>query len=167
MKLKRSKKKDLVQKIKKLIELSKSIAISNFSKVTANSFNDLRKTCRKELITIQIFPNSLMKIAFSKTQHKFLKKEFSGPIVVAFSQKVPKILISLLKEFSKKNPTFSIKSVSFENKLIKGNKISLLSNISTKKESICLFLSFLIETSVIRLIRIMFMIQILKSKSSR
>ncbi|WP_343154809.1 50S ribosomal protein L10 [Buchnera aphidicola (Pseudoregma panicola)] len=152
------KKKKLVEKISNFTKKAQSAIIINFSKITANEINSLRKKSSKKDIIIKIIKNTLLKISIKNTKFECLKKKIKGPTLIAYSIKHPGSAARLFKKFEKKNPNFKSIVGSFEGKIISTLE---LSTMPTYKESIIKLINFLKEICIIRLIKI---INIIKNK---
>ncbi|BGI51273.1 MAG: 50S ribosomal protein L10 [Buchnera aphidicola (Ceratovacuna japonica)] len=152
------KKKNIIKEIKNFAIKAQSAIIINFSGITSNEINTLRKKSYKKDIIIKIIKNTLLKISIKNTNLKCLKKKIKGPTLVAYSIKHPGSAARLFKKFEKKNSRFKPIIGSFEGKTI---SVSELSTIPTYKEAIVKLINFFKEICIIRLMKI---INIIKNK---
>ncbi|WP_343189116.1 50S ribosomal protein L10 [Buchnera aphidicola (Chaitoregma tattakana)] len=154
------KKKKIIKNIYKFSKYAKSAIIANFSKITSNEINYLRKISLKRDVVIKIIKNTLLKISIKNTNLQCLKKEIKGPTLIAYSMKHPGSAARLFKEFKKKCSNFKPKIGSFSGKII---SILELSTMLTHKESIIKLINFFREICIMRLIKI---INIIKNKKN-
>ncbi|WMC18805.1 MAG: 50S ribosomal protein L10 [Enterobacteriaceae bacterium PSpicST2] len=153
MKLK--KKKEIILKIKKIINKSLSIVISNHKYINSNIINNLRKKARIMYVKVLLIRNTLLKIAFENTKFSFLKKYISGNNIICFSIKNPAFSARLCKEFENKNKNFKIKLAAFNGKIIKKENINKLAMLPTLNEILSKLIYVLKEISIIKFLRVL------------
>ncbi|MFI4819153.1 MAG: 50S ribosomal protein L10 [Enterobacterales bacterium] len=143
--------KEIIEKSKKAI----SIVIAQYSGVTSNQMNELRKLCIKKNVYIKVIKNTLMKKIIRKTTFKCLENIFLGQNIIALSNDNPGDAARLFKKFSKKNSFLKIRNASFEGKKIELSQISFLSDMPTYLESISMLIFIIKELCILKLIRIL------------
>lgn len=158
MKLDFQSKQKIVEKINKVIKSSISIVVADFCKICAKNMNELRKISRINKIEIFVVRNTLASLAFDKTKYKFFERIFFGQTIIAFSKKEPSLGARLFIEFSKKNSGFKIKGAGFDGKFYSSDKINVLASIPTYNEGVSKLMLIFLESSINRLIRIIFAI---------
>ncbi len=104
--VKRSEKKDFVSKLKDEISNSSSIIVAEYSGLSVNESESLRKEMRANGAKFKVTKNRLTKIAISETQFKDISELFKGPTAIAYSDDAvapAKVAVSFEKKFEKFN----------------------------------------------------------------
>lgn len=148
-------KKQIVNEISKIISKSLSIVIINICGIEVNKITELRKECIKKKVYLKIVQNNLLKISIKNTKYECLKNNIIGPIMIACSLDHPGTAARLLKYFLKENKNLNIKAASFEGKLITSDKIDILANLPTYKESLINLIKILKEITIGKFIKLL------------
>lgn len=151
-------KKTIVAKINEISKKSLSAVIADFSGVSANDINILRKNARQSDVYICVIRNTLLSRAINETQFECFKTMLTGATLIAYSLKEANTSARLLKNFSKLNANLKIKAAVFEKKLILADKIDLLANQLSHNEAIEKLIFIIQEASVGKLVRTFFFI---------
>ncbi|MCR3756199.1 MAG: 50S ribosomal subunit protein L10 [Candidatus Westeberhardia cardiocondylae] len=159
MSLNIEKKKLIVSEIKDIVNRSISIVIADFSGVTANGINRLRKISRDcSGIYIKVISNSLFCRIIKDTHFDCLQSVISGPILVGFSLYDPGKISRLFLEYCNSDKNFKIVAASFEKKIILSSNIDLLANLPTRKEGILYMLFVMREIALGKIVRILYLL---------
>ncbi|UDG80271.1 50S ribosomal protein L10 [Candidatus Annandia pinicola] len=148
-------KKKIVNKISKIISKSLSIIIISICGIEVNKITELRKKCIKNKVYLKIVQNNLLKISIKNTKYECLENNIVGPTMMVCSLEHPGTAARLLKDFLKENKKLSIKAASFEGKLITSDKIDILTNLPTYKESLINLINILKEISIGKFIKLL------------
>ena len=123
--MKRSEKKDFVSSLKDDFSNATSVIVAEYSGLTVNETEQLRKEMRDNGAKFKVTKNRLTKLAISETQFKEISELFKGPTAIAYSDDAvapAKVAVSFEKKFEK----FKLSAeVIMERKLIKKKLIFL------------------------------------------
>ena len=131
-------KKKIIKEVKNLALQAKSVAIDNYSGVSANQMNYLRKQARQNNIYLKVIQNNLAKIAIKGTKFKCMHNKIKGTLLMAFTED-PSLIAKLFCKFIKKNQSLKIGNISFNNEMFEKEKLIELSQLPSKQEIIIEF----------------------------
>ncbi len=158
------KKKKYILDIKKIINESSSLVVLNYNNISSNDLNEFRKKLRKNKSFVLVINNNLFKISILDTKLYFLKKFFSGSIIICYTKKKYGLLSKILyKSFSKYNKKFLLKAVCIKKKLISFDIYKKLSFLFNKKKSLEYLIFYLKNISIIKILRILLFIKNIRS----
>ncbi len=83
--MKRSEKKEFVQKLKDEIDISSSVIVAHYSGLTVEESEQLRSEMRSNGAKFKVTKNRLTKLALEQTQFKNIVDLFTGPTAIAYS----------------------------------------------------------------------------------
>ena len=101
--MKRSEKKEFVQKLKDEINSSSSVIVAHYSGLTVDESNQLRSEMRNNGARFKVTKNRLTKLALEQTQFKDIADLFTGPTAIAYSDN-PVAPAKVAVNFEKKRP---------------------------------------------------------------
>ena len=131
--MKRSEKKDFVSKLKDDFSNSSSIIVAEYSGLTVNESEDLRKEMRDNGAKFKVTKNRLTKLAISETQFKDISELFIGPTAIAYSDDAvapAKVAVN----FEKKFENFKIIGGGYNGEKIDKEKIDFLAKLPSLDE---------------------------------
>ena len=131
--MKRSKKNEFVQNLKKDLNNSSSIIVTHYAGLSVNDTDDLRKAMRINGAKFKVTKNRLTKLALANTQYESIIDLFSGPTAIAYSSD-PVAPAKVAVDFEKKLKNFKIIGGSFEGKKIDQTKINYLATLLSLDE---------------------------------
>ena len=131
--MKRSEKKDFVEKLKEDFDNSSSVIVAHYSGLTVNESEALRKEMRANGAKFKVTKNRLTKLAISDTQFKDISDLFSGPTAVAYSDD-PVAPAKVAVNFEKKFENFSIIGGGYNGEKIDREKIDFLAKLPSLDE---------------------------------
>tara|TARA_B100001540_G_C15668229_1_gene578863 strand:- start:106 stop:627 length:522 start_codon:yes stop_codon:yes gene_type:complete len=131
--VKRSDKKDFVQKLKDDLNKSSSVIVAHYSGLSVDETNDLRKAMRENGSKFKVTKNRLTKIALTETQFESINDLFNGPTAIAYSSD-PVAPAKIAVDFEKKFENFKIIGGSFEGEKIDKDKINFLATLPSLDE---------------------------------
>ena len=123
--MKRSEKKDFVEKIKEELNHSSSIIVAHYSGLSVLETDNLRKEMRNNGAKFKVTKNRLTKLALAETQFKDISDLFTGPTAIAYSSD-PAASAKVAVNFEKKYKNFKIIGGSYDGKKIVKEKINFL-----------------------------------------
>ena len=131
--MKRSEKKDLVQKLKDELDSSTSVIVTHYSGLTVNDSEELRSEMRVNGAKFKVTKNRLTKLALEQTQFKDLADLFTGPTAIAYSDD-PVAPAKVAVSFEKKFENFKIIGGSYDGEKINLEKINFLATLPSMDE---------------------------------
>ena len=131
--MKRSEKKEFVQKLKDEISTSSSVIVAHYSGLTVDESEKLRSEMRNNGAKFKVTKNRLTKLALEQTQFKNIADLFTGPTAIAYSEDPvapAKVSVSFEKKFDK----FKIIGGAYDGEKIDLNKINFLATLPSMDE---------------------------------
>jgi len=133
VKVKRSEKKEFVQKLKDEIDSSSSVIVAHYSGLTVDESDQLRSEMRNNGARFKVTKNRLTKLALEQTQFKDIADLFSGPTAIAYSDN-PVAPAKVAVSFEKKIEKFKIIGGGFDGEKIDLEKINFLATLPSLDE---------------------------------
>ena len=131
--MKRSEKKDFVSNLKNEISNASSIIVAEYSGLTVNESEDLRKQMRENGAKFKVTKNRLTKLAINETQFKDISDLFKGPTAIAYSSD-PVAPAKVAVDFEKKLEKFKIVGGGYNGEKIDKDKINFLAKLPSLDE---------------------------------
>ena len=105
--MKRSEKKELVDKLKDELDTSSSVIVAHYSGLTVNESEQISAEMRNNGAKFKVTKNRLTKLALEQTQFKDLADLFTGPTAIAYSED-PVAPAKVAVSFEKKLENFGV-----------------------------------------------------------
>ena len=131
--MKRSEKKEFVQKLKDEIDISSSVIVAHYSGLTVEESEQLRSEMRNNGAKFKVTKNRLTKLAVEQTQFKVIADLFSGPTAIAYSDD-PVAPAKVAVNFEKKLEKFKIIGGGYDGEKIDLEKINFLATLPSVDE---------------------------------
>ncbi len=131
--MKRSEKKEFIQKLKEEISTSSSVIVAHYSGLTVSESEELRSDMRNNGAKFKVTKNRLTKLALAQTQFKDLADLFTGPTAIAYSDD-PVAPAKVAVSFEKKLEKFKIIGGGYDGEKIDYNKINFLATLPSMDE---------------------------------
>jgi len=131
--VKRSEKKEFVQKLKEEIDTSSSVIVTHYSGLTVDESDQLRSEMRNNGAKFKVTKNRLTKLALRQTQFKDLADLFIGPTAIAYSDD-PVAPAKVAASFEKKLEKFKIIGGGYDGEMIDIEKINFLATLPSMDE---------------------------------
>ena len=131
--MKRSDKKEFVQKLKDEIDTSSSVIVAHYSGLTVDQSDQLRAEMRSNGAKFKVTKNRLTKLALEQTQFKDLADLFTGPTAIAYSDD-PVAPAKVAVSFEKKLENFKIIGGGYDGEKIDLEKINFLASLPSMDE---------------------------------
>ena len=131
--VKRSEKKDFVSNLKEDFSNATSLIVAEYSGLTVNETEQLRKEMRDNGAKFKVTKNRLTKLAISETQFKDISELFKGPTAIAYSDDAvapAKVAVNFEKKFEK----FKIIGGGYNGEKIDKEKIDFLAKLPSLDE---------------------------------
>ena len=131
--MKRSEKKEFVQKLTDEIKSSSSVIVTHYSGLSVNESEQLRTEMRDSGAKFKVTKNRLTKLALEQTQFKNLADLFTGPTAIAYSDD-PVAPAKVAVSFEKKLEKFKIVGGGYDGEKIDLEKINFLATLPSIDE---------------------------------
>lgn len=131
--MKRSDKKEFVQKLKDEIESSSSVIVAHYSGLTVDESDQLRSEMRNNGAKFKVTKNRLTKLALEQTRFKVIADLFTGPTAIAYSED-PVAPAKVAVSFEKKLEKFKIIGGGYNGDKIDLEKINFLASLPSMDE---------------------------------
>jgi len=126
--VKRSEKKEFVQKLKDEIDSSSSVIVAHYSGLTVAESQELRSEMRNNGAKFKVTKNRLAKLAIEQTQFKDMTDLFTGPTAIAYSDD-PVAPAKVAVNFDKKFEKFKVIGGGYDGEKINLDKINFLATL--------------------------------------
>ena len=131
--MKRSDKKDFVEKLKDEFNNSSSVIVAHYSGLSVDETESLRKEMRSNGAKYKVTKNRLTKLAIAETQFKDMADLFVGPTAIAYSTD-PVAPAKVAVSFEKKFENFKIIGGGYNGEKIDKEKIDFLAKLPSLDE---------------------------------
>ncbi len=131
--MKRSEKENFVSELKEEFKNSSSVIVAQYSGLSVNETEILRKEMRSNGAKFRVTKNRLTKLAISDTQFKDISNLFNGPTAIAYSSD-PIAPAKVAVSFEKKFENFKILGGGYNGEEIDKNKIDFLAKLPSLDE---------------------------------
>ena len=131
--MKRSEKKEFVEKLKDEIESSSSVIVTHYLGLTVDESEQLRLEMRNNGAKFKVTKNRLTKLALEQTKFKDISDLFSGPTAIAYSDD-PVAPAKVAVSFEKKLDKFKIIGGGYDGEKIDLEKINFLATLPSIDE---------------------------------
>ena len=121
---------ELTEKLQK----SKAVVLTTFRGLKFDELTDLRKTLKKEGITIQVVKNTLLKRVFEADGKHLSEEILEKPLAVIFSYDDEITPAKLVTAFSKEHEKLEVVGGIYENKVVGEDIIKSLALLPSKEE---------------------------------
>ena len=126
--MKRSEKKELVDKLKDELDASSSVIVAHYSGLTVKESEQIRTEMRNNGAKFKVTKNRLTKLALEQTKFKNLIDLFAGPTAIAYSDD-PVAPAKVSSNFQKKLENFKIIGGGYDGEKIDIEKINFLATL--------------------------------------
>jgi large subunit ribosomal protein L10 len=131
--VKRSEKKEFVQKLRDEIDTSSSVIVAHYSGLTVYESEQLRADMRNNGAKFKVTKNRLTKLALEQTKFKDITDLFTGPTAIAYSDD-PVAPAKVAVSFEKKLDKFKIIGGGYDGEKIDLDKINFLAALPSMDE---------------------------------
>ncbi len=137
MAISRDKKQALVAEVSQLISEAKAVATAEYTGISVQKMQELRKIARENNVTVKVVKNRLAKVAI--TQDERFKdadlSDFKGQLIYAFSSEDEVAPAQILAKFAKENEQMSLVAGLAEDGTVQSTEmVNALSQLPTKDQ---------------------------------
>jgi large subunit ribosomal protein L10 len=135
--MKRSEKEQIIAEVTEKVLRAKSMYLSDFTGITVEQVNELRREFRKANVDYRVVKNTLVRKAFEGATgyHKVLAN-LVGPTAIAFGYDDPVAPARILKKFRDKYQKPKVKICVLEKQVFDGNQLDDLAKLPSWAELI-------------------------------
>ncbi|MCR5083971.1 MAG: 50S ribosomal protein L10 [Succinivibrionaceae bacterium] len=146
-------KKAIVASVNEVAKKAVSAVVADSCGIKVVEMTKLRKLARENQVYLHVVRNTLLTRALEGTEFEGVRDACKGPTILALSLEHPGAAARIFKEFAKTNPTFTVKSMSFEGKVYEGKDLDVLATLPTLDEAIAKLLATMKEAAAGKLVR--------------
>ena len=129
-------KKRMVQEVAEVANGAHSALAAEYRGLSAIQMDNLRVQAREAGVYMRVVKNSLAKRAVEGTEFECMTEDFSGPLLLAFSQEDPGSAARVLKNFSKDHEQLVVTMLAVGGEKYPGSEIDRLATLPTYDEAI-------------------------------
>ncbi|RCK77515.1 MAG: LSU ribosomal protein L10p (P0) [Ignavibacteriae bacterium] len=135
--MQRNEKSKIIEELKEKVSKASGMYLADFTGITVQQVNELRKELYKAGIEYRVVKNTLLKKALeSLSGYEKMYDKLVGPTAIAFGYDDPIIAAKMLKKFSEKNNVLKVKACVIENQVYDGSELSNIANMPSRPEMI-------------------------------
>ena len=141
MPLNLSQKQDLVKEMSMVLEGAEVVLTADYTGLSANELNELRKTTREAGVFIKLVKNNMLKMALKESQFASMSDTISGPQIVAVGKEDAGKFAKSIKEFIDKHENLKPKAINYQGQDLDISELKKLASLPTYEEAISKLLS--------------------------
>lgn len=135
-------KKQVVSEINELLERSNCAIVVGYKGLTVDAITALRRSLKKVNAQMEVFKNTLLRIAVDSSSYKDLDSSLKGQNALITSVDSTAAL-GVISQFAKKNKSFEIKGAVIEKAFCPIEKLEALASVNGKEGALSMLLSVL------------------------
>ncbi|MFN3234731.1 MAG: 50S ribosomal protein L10 [Gammaproteobacteria bacterium] len=147
-------KKAIVSQVADVASSAISLVAANYRGLSVSEMTDLRTKAREANVYLRVVRNTLAKRAVENTEFECVRDRFTGPLVLAFSQKEPSAAARVVRDFAKDHEALEVRFLSISGQCLEANELNTLAKLPTREEAISQLLSVM-QAPVSKLVRTM------------
>ena len=133
--MRRQEKEVIVAEVAEKISRAKSLYLADFTGLTVEQANELRREFRKSGIDYKVVKNTLVRKALENaTGYDKVIERLTGPTAIAFSYDDPVSSAKIIRKFIEKHEKPTIKICVVENQVYDGSKLNELAKLPSRQE---------------------------------
>lgn len=142
--MKRSEKQQIIAEVAEKFSRAKSLFFADFTGISVEEANELRREFRKSGIEYHVVKNTLARKALEHvTGHDKVADKLVGPIAIAFSYDDPVVPAKIIKRFREKHEKLNVKVCVLEKQVYDGSKLNELAKLPSRVEIVASILASL------------------------
>jgi large subunit ribosomal protein L10 len=135
--MKRSEKEQIIAEVKEKIERAKGLYFADFTGITVEQINELRREFRKSNVEYQVVKNTLARKALeSVTGYDKVLEKLVRPTAIAFGYDDPVAPARIIKKFREKNDKLTLKVCVIEQQVYDGSQLDEIAKLPSRPEII-------------------------------
>jgi large subunit ribosomal protein L10 len=141
MPLNLTQKQDLVKEITSVLNDADVVLTADYSGLTANELNELRKSTREAGVFVKLVKNNMLKMALKESQFSSMSENIFGPQIVAVGKEDAGKFAKSIKEFIDKHENLKPKAINYQGQDLDISELQKLASLPTYEEAISKLLS--------------------------
>ena len=135
--MKRSEKEQIIAEVTEKVSRAKSMFFADFTGITVEEVNELRREFRKSNVDYRVVKNTLARKALeSVTGYDKVLDTLVGPTAIAFGYDDPVAPAKIIKKFREKNEKLKVKACVLEKQVFDGKQLDVLAKLPSRAELI-------------------------------
>ncbi|HLX12482.1 MAG TPA: 50S ribosomal protein L10 [Bacteroidota bacterium] len=135
--MKRSEKEQIVAEVTEQLKLAKSMFFADFTGITVEQINELRREFRKSNIDYRVVKNTLARKALESVGgYDTVTPKLSGPTAIAIGYDDPVAPAKIIKKFREKHSKLDVKACVIEHQVFEGSQLDMLAKLPSRAEMI-------------------------------
>lgn len=135
--MQRSEKQQIITDVAEKVSRAKSMFFADFTGITVEQVNELRREFRKSGIEYKVVKNTLARKALeSVTGYDTVLDKLVGPTAIAFSYDDPVAPAKIIKKFREKHEKLDVKVCVLEKQVYDGSKLAELAKLPSRAEMV-------------------------------
>jgi len=131
--LNRKEKADLISDLGERIKGFQAVVLTNYRGLNVEQLTHLRQRLRQEKISYHVIKNTLMRLASKGTDLEKLDTYFEGPTAMAISYGDPVLLVKILSDFIKTQPSLEIKIGLIQGRVTSPEEVKALATMPSRE----------------------------------
>ena len=133
--MKRSEKEQIISEVSEKFSHAKSMFFADFTGITVEEINELRREFRKSKVDYRVVKNTLARKALENvTGYDKVYENLVGPTAIAFGYDDPIAPAKIMKMFREKHTKLNVKVCIFENHVLEGKLLDDLAKLPSRAE---------------------------------
>jgi len=141
MSLNLEQKKAVVAEVSEVAANAHSAIAAEYIGLTVEEMTELRVQARNAGVYLRVVRNTLARRALADTDFSCMAEDFTGPLILAFSQEDPGSAARVIDGFSKDHQQLVVKLVALGGKLLNPGDIKSLASLPTRDEALSLLMA--------------------------
>ncbi len=129
----RKEKAQLVSDLGERVKGFQAVVLTNYRGLNVEQLSHLRQRLRQEKISYHVIKNTLMRLASKGTDLEKLDDYFEGPTAMAISYGDPVLLVKILSEFIKTQPSLEIKIGLIQGRVTSPEEVKALATMPSRE----------------------------------
>lgn len=133
--MKRSEKEQIIAEVTEQISRAKSIYFADFTGITVEQTNEIRREFRKANVDYRVVKNTLVRKALQNVSgYETVHGDLHGPTVIALSFDDPVAPARIIKKFRDKHQKLTVKICVLEKQVFKGSQLDEIAKLPSRNE---------------------------------
>lgn len=135
--MKRSEKEHVIAEVTNLISRARGLYFTDFTGITVEEINELRREFRKSNIGYRVVKNTLIRKALERVPgYDKVYDYLVGPVALALGFEDPVIPAKIIKKFQTKHQKLNVKVCVLEKQVFEGSKLDELAQLPSRTDMI-------------------------------
>ncbi len=135
--MQRNEKNKIIEEIKEKVSRANGMYLADFTRITVEQVNELRREFYKAGIEYRVVKNTLVRKALEAvTGYDKVYPKLTGPTAIAFGYNDPIVPAKILKKFSEKNQNLKVKACIIEKQFYEGTELNNIASMPSHSEII-------------------------------